>query len=249
MLFRKTKRHISTQTDDIDDPIFKSNSTELIKCGSKDMSKNDFVNWDKNRPPDTVRIQQILEYYQTNDVNLVPGVIHVWRKGDKNIVYDGIHRLLAAFACDKNLTLLLQIYHTDKEQDIIDHFLNINKSISVPSIYLEETSVLKRLVCENVATDMCNKYPSFVSPSRKPFVYNFNRDNLIEFIASLNIDFSRPGVDKQINNELTGLNHVAADFVVRNKIKCPKKCDFHKFYLWYLDKAYIKHRIETVLGM
>jgi hypothetical protein len=179
----------------------------------------------------------------------VPGIIYAWEKNGRYIVYDGIHRLLAAFLYDNNMEALIQLRRTDKEQDIIDEFLNINKSISVPSIYLEETDVLKKLVCQNVANEMCKRFPTFVSPSRKPYTYNFNRDNLVEFISTLDVDFTKSGIDNQVINELMGLNYVAKDFVKRNNISCPKKCDFHKFYLWYLDKAVIKQRIENSLNV
>jgi hypothetical protein len=213
--------------------------------------KNKFVNWKKNRPPDNIRIAQIEEYYSSNYITLIPGIIYVWKFKDKFIIYDGIHRLMAGFKYAENIIankigVLIHFIETEKEQDIINEFLNINKSICVPSIYLEETDTLKKIVCETIAEKLCNAYPKFVSPSRKPFIYNFNRDNLIDFISTLNVDFSQQNIDNKIYNELIGLNLYAHDFVKRQQINYPKKCDFYKFYLWYLDKSYIKSQIEKI---
>ena len=221
----------------------------IVMMKSDAIKEYEFENWSKNRPPDNVRVEQICEFYRNNQVKLVPGIIYTWKSKNKYIVYDGIHRMLAAILYgNPSVKLLISIRETSKEQDIIDDFTNINKSVSVPSVYMEENNVLKKMVCESVAKQLCNKYPGFVSPSRNPYQYNFNRDNLIEFLSTFEIDFCRSGIDVQILNELNGLNDIAFDYVVRNKINHPKKCDYHKFYLWFLDKSYIKKKIEQVLN-
>jgi hypothetical protein len=178
---------------------------------------------------------------------LIPGIVYVWFKNEKYIVYDGIHRLLAAFSCNFNMVCLVHIKITENEQDIIDDFKNINKSVSVPSIFLEETSVFKQLVCQNVASELCKLYPAFVSPSRKPFMHNFNRDNVVEFISTLEIDFTKSGIEYHIIDQLCILNRYASEYVVYNQINVPKKCHSHKFYLWYLNKPFIKKKIEESL--
>lgn len=229
----------------------KDGNRSIEKTDTDVIDKESVVNWDKNRPPDDVRISQIAEHYKITNADIVPGIIYVWKNnsaGDgKYIVYDGIHRLLAAFSYGKKMTVLLHITKTDQEKDIIDDFTNINKSVCVPVLYLEENNVLKRNVCESVAKKMCDKYQHFVSPSRRPFIYNFNRDNLIDFVSTFMIDFTKQSVDIIIFNEFIGLNNVARQYVNRNKIDFPKKCKYHEFYLWYLDKTLIKNQIENTV--
>lgn len=243
--FKKKKE--DNKFDDRWTLIEKTSDTYLYKCKTTEINPDSFVNWNKNRPPDEIRILQIKEYFSENNVEIVPGVIYAWLNNEKLCIYDGIHRFLAALRVNKPLTFLLQIKISEKENDIINDFLNLNKSVNVPSIYMEEGNVMKRLVCQNVAKMMCDKYPSFVSPSRKPYIYNFNRDNLIEFISSFEIDFTKSNIDLLIFNELIGLNYVAQDFVKNKGINCPKKCDFNKFYLFYLDKNLIRKQIEKQL--
>lgn len=233
--------------------IYANNRCKVFKYDVKYLQSISVSNWYKNRPPDNVRIQQIKQYYIDNRVELIPGIIYAWKHDDSLEIYDGIHRLLAGFDMfntnNINMYLFLNVIETNKEQDIINEFVNINKSVSIPFIYLEQDNMLKRLVCFNVADYLCRTYPQFVSPSRKPHIYNFNRDNIIEFISDLNIDFTLSGIDKLIINELRGLNIKAQEFVRRNKINYPKKCDYHSFYLFYLEKSFIRHQLEMACSL
>ena len=224
---------------------------QLVRCNTSDIDKYNITNWSKNRQPDDVRIKDVSRYYAENNIMLIPGVIYAWQRPntDKLEIYDGIHRLLAAYEYGEDMICILCIKITNNENEIINDFTNINKSISVPSIYLEDTNIFKKMVCQNVVEMLCKKYPTFVSPSRKPYVYNFNRDNLIEFISTFDVDFCKSRIDVEIFNELMGLNAYAEDFVKRNKVDHPKKCNYHKFYLFYLERDYIKTKIELNCNM
>lgn len=91
---------------------------------------------------------------------------------------------------------------------------------------------------------MCKEFPNFVSPSRRPQRQNFNRDNLIELISSLDIDFSQKNIDVIVFQGLVGLNFYAKDYVTKHKISHPSKCDYYNFYLFYLNHEYIKTALE-----
>lgn len=228
--------------------IFKDSEITLEKTKFKDIDKNIYINWNKNRPPDENRVDELCKYYKENNVNIVPGVIYCWKNDDKYEIYDGIHRYLSCIKYNNpEMILLIHTNNTKKESYIKEEFLNLNKSICVPSIYLEENNYYKRIVSENVSKELCKKYPSFVSPARKPFQYNFNRDNLIEFISELQIDFSKYNIDKTILNILNSLNYESKEYVKRNSIKVPKKCEYSNFYLFFLDKSYIKSKIEELI--
>jgi hypothetical protein len=214
----------------------------------------DIINWNKNRPPDTLRINELKEYYISEKIKIIPGIIYAWNIDNNSPlqIYDGIHRILAAkelLEKDENIqfTFLICIYNTDDENLIIKDFKAINKSCPVPSLYTDEQnelSLLKRVVCENVVSELCKKYYSFVSPSRKPYKYNFNRDVILEWLSDFEIDWSLKNLSNIIIQELYGLNYFAKDYVYRNNITTPKKCEYHNFYLWYLEKTYIRSKIE-----
>lgn len=229
--------------------VFEDQYSCIYIFNTSDLNRDTFKNWDKNRPPDPVRVSRIIHYYATHNVSLIPGIIYVWPRTYENsfVVYDGIHRLSAAFEYEGDTKALIHFRYTDKEQDIIDDFLDLNKSISVPVIYLENDNHTKKTMCERLAQELCSRYPEFVSSSRNHYKYNFNRDKMIDFFSSLDIDFTKASPEV-IMNELEGLNVRAREFVMRNKIKHPQKCVYNNFFLFFLDMTLIKSSIETVVN-
>ena len=236
--------------------IYNSDTTHLaLHRVSCDFPFDQYINWAKNRPPDMVRVHQIKEYMLHNNISLSPGIVSCWTTPSGQTpfqIYDGIHRFLAVKALieadpTRVIHVLIQVLIARKEQEVIDDFVNINKSVCIPSIYIEDTSVLKKTVCQNIAEALCKRFPNFVSPSRKPYVYNFNRDILIEWISTWKIDFSKSGIQHLAFDELLKLNEEAKNYVIRMSIPHPKKCDYHNFFLFYLGLLEIQQRIEQVL--
>ncbi len=239
MNFFKTKK------DMIGEIIFKINKNMcLYKSTIENLNKFTCINWNKNRPYDRVRVDDIKQYYKNNNITIIPGIIYAWKNNNIIEIYDGIHRYMASQEIG-NMFLLIQIFDTKDETLIINDFKNINKSISVPIIYLEEDNYIKRSVCENVVKYMCEKYKNHVSPSKNCQSQNFNRDNLIDFISKLQIDFTIKNLDHILIQELHGLNYQAKDYVNKNKIIIPKKCLFNNFYLFYLHESFIKDKLES----
>lgn len=227
--------------------LFADAKSHLCLIKIRDLEREDWENWRNNRPPDPVRVAQISNYFSVSNETLVPGIIHAWVRGSKFLVFDGAHRLHAAFASGRDMSAVVRYYDSDREQDIIEEFTNINKSVSVPYVYLEQDNYVKRTVCLSIVEHLCKKYPSFLSPSRNHYSYNFNRDKMMDFISELQIDFTKPSVDKIIILELDGLNVFAGDYVSRNNIRLPKKCTHHGvflFVLFHLNGPLIRDRLE-----
>ena len=218
---------------------------EIIKTNiNKIITKYQLINWNKNRPVCDVRATEIAKYYEQNNIKIIPGIIYVWYNNNKYQLIDGLHRYTAALKLNKNIKVILHINYSTNEQDIIDEFININKSISIPSIYLENNNI-KKPICEIIVKKLTLKYPHFVSPSRKHHISNFNRDLLIEFFSTLNIDFNITNLENKIFDILETLNNQAKHNIITGKIKHPTKCELYDFYLFYLEKHYIKSEIEN----
>jgi len=233
----------------IGDTVFKNNNTTLYKTTVNNLKTNyNCVNWNKNRPHDPVRIKDIKNYFIEKQQTVIPGIIYGWKNEETIEIYDGIHRLLAGFETDPNMELLIQVYSTVDEKLIIEDFKNLNKSISVPTIYIQENNYYKRTVCENVVKHFCEKYPKHVSASRNCQTQNFNRDLFIEFISKLNIDFSRKALDTIIIQELSGINFQAKDYVKKHKVDVPQKSHCSNFYLFFLQELFIKDKLEISIN-
>lgn len=245
---KKHSSDVQTPTPHTSQVLFTDAKSRVALVRIKDLDRNDWDNWKNNRPPDPVRIAQISNYFSVANETLVPGIIHAWVRGTKFLVFDGAHRLHAAFGSDLDMSAIIRYYDSAREQDIIEEFTNINKSVSVPYVYLEQDNYVKRTVCQSVVDHLCKKYPAFISPSRNHYSYNFNRDKMIDFVSELQIDFTKPSVDKILMLELDGLNAFAEDYVSRNNIKLPKKCHYHGVFLFVLfhqNSSLIRDRLEN----
>jgi hypothetical protein len=135
-----------------------------------------------NRPPDEIRILQIMETYKERQT-FVDGVIHVYRKGDEHICYDGIHRISAIMRLAEEgiyRNFIYEILDAPEEAAKI-RFTNINNRVEVPDIFVSyntDTDVYIE-VFNRFFTD---KYKSHLSASMRAQRPNINRDVFLNLI-------------------------------------------------------------------
>lgn len=198
-------------------------------------------NWNKNRQADTIRVDSIRQYYNTEHIEMIPGILSAWETSFVNLeFFDGIHRFLAAD--DHNMTLLVKIYYCE-EADIYKEFNYINKAESLPSVYLKKNNDKKRRICENVANYLCIEHRSFRSDSARCHKPNFNRDNVIELICNLDINFDIHDLE---NILILGLNNLNVS--TSRSVKNPKqKCIDDNFYVFLNDSYEIKKFLENYI--
>lgn len=155
-------------------PIYKEDKFEIVFTDVS--SLKNVKNWEKNRPVDQIRVEQIKEHFINNEIQLVPGILYIWKISDNEMyIYDGLHRFLAASESNKSMKCIVKFFF-GKLPEVIADFENVNLSVSLPFLYLEENNHLKRKVCEKIVQRLCDKFPEFVSPSRRPQKQNFNRE-------------------------------------------------------------------------
>jgi hypothetical protein len=131
-------------------------------------------NWKMNRKPDPIRVEQISSTFSRETPCLIDGVVSFWKMPGTNhlYIYDGGHRFSATLDFPEN-TLIARITEIDNCNLIKQDFININKSISLPFLFTEESNRLKIIVIESVLSKMMTYWPS-----RNPWKCNFNRDVL-----------------------------------------------------------------------
>ena len=226
--------------------IYNTFQNKILGTKISEIKNHNFVNWELNRPADDLRVNDILKYYIENKINIVPGMINIWHFNNEYRIYDGLHRFLAAKNNYLNdMYIIMNIKYTDNELDIIEEFNNINKSVNVPSIYLDDIKDLnKKNICQNIVARLCNAYPQFSSPSRRPLKPNYNRDTFLELICSLDINFNDPNIEDKVYNLLLIQNQQVKKLKLKNKLSYLKKCITYDFWLFYLDHYCIKSYIE-----
>jgi hypothetical protein len=219
-----------------------TNKYKLVFTSYKELKDNyNIQNWRKNRSADQYRVNEIYNNYLETNIDLLPGILYLWKSNNIYWIYDGLHRYEALKKLDNdNVNILIYINLTTDENSIISEFININKSVPLPHLYIEEYNANKIFICQNVAETLCKNYPNFVSTSRRPRNNNFNRDSLIEFISTFDINFTIDGLHNIIYNLLMELNKKAKE----KHIKVPTKCIKYDFYLFYIPNDDIKEYIE-----
>lgn len=225
--------------------IYQNKEERLIFCKLKDLLKNYHVeNYYMNREPDRERIKEIRDYYIKSSKKSIDGVISSWEYKDKHLyIYDGIHRFTAAENLDMNILIKI---NNCTEDEMRQDFKRINLSVSLPYLYLQENSQLKRKVCEEVMKKMNETWPNNKSPSRNCQKQNYNRDVFVDSIlANLEIDWEKEGLACSIFTSITAINEVAKKYIQENKIDTPKKCNYYRFWLMYLGHDEIRNRIQN----
>lgn len=83
-------------------------SRKLIRTSTSNKVVASIRNWDKNRPPDRVRVKAIATDLVTRKAKWVDGLILVWKDSEGAMYcYDGIHRLEAARSLSDDIQLLI----------------------------------------------------------------------------------------------------------------------------------------------
>lgn len=225
--------------------------TEIHKLTIKELATRYSIvlNWKRNRPVDNVRIQAIKSWILESGSRTLPGVIYAWDTGDGMLhIFDGVHRYFAGIASDNpEITMLIQIHKTTEENDIIDEFRYINSSCPVPMLYMEEFDERKKIVCENIVRYLVEKYPKCVSPSKYCHSQNFNTSITFQWLSEFNIDFTDKNIEFKLKNCLQIVNIYAKQWISDNKIIAVKKSEVYQFWLFYLEKSYIRSKIESMI--
>jgi len=143
------------------------------------VTKSLIVNWRFNRPFDRMRVSEIQG--RMSVTKYVSDTIKLAQIGNSNelVIYDGVHRLLglnADIPC-----VVLDVMFNVSEEKVIEEFVNVNKSVPVPDLYIANTSVINddtRRKIEEYVSMLVNSYPCMCSPARNCHKPRFNSDVL-----------------------------------------------------------------------
>jgi hypothetical protein len=216
----------------------------LFKCKICDILNNEIpiVNWERNRPPDISRCDEIATYIYSKHSVLDWLFYMTYDKiTNKFSIIDGIHRYTALqiikrenskppdFICpntfgqnndaswlyEKYILISLRIESTLGEQ--VDLFQSLNKCNPVPELYFENNNQIKREIIEEVVKEWTARFKSHFSPNSKPNSPNINRDRFIEFLDFI---YEKYKINKS-NSHL--LNDTLFEMNNTNRLNIPPK--------------------------
>ena len=171
----------------------------------------DFVkNWQYNRPPDMARCPDIARYIY-NSKKSIDTMIYLSFNNLKETfeVLDGIHRITALRIIKEenskplnlleqsefgsgndanwlyNQYLLVNIRFNATVGELIETFKNLNKSQTVPELYIRDQTKEKRDIIETIANEWFAKYKKHFSSSSNPIIGNTNRNKFVDLLDKI----------------------------------------------------------------
>ena len=145
-------------------------------------SKLDIKTWKYNRPPSDERIAEIRQW--NSQFGRMDGVLNLaYVPRDGLVCFEGNHRRLALAGL--NITVVADILWDVSDETVMHEFRRINKSVSVPDLYVADTEASLKLEIEALVNTFRKKYPTHETASGRPQRPNYNRDGLTDQITRL----------------------------------------------------------------
>lgn len=242
----------------------------IYKIMIKDLLQDSVKNWNYNRPPDMARCPDIARYIY-NSKKPLDSMLYLTYTNKKDIfeVLDGIHRLTALklikeenskqlellcpgdFGSNNdaswlfNKYLIVNIRFNANLGELIEVFTNLNKSQTVPDLYIGDHSGEKRQIIENIVNEWFKKYKKHFSSSANPNTGNTNRNKFVELLDKL---YDKYKIDGSNSNKLRKSLEEANLKIMTNipskvSIDIRLKCKESGCYLF----LYKNHKLEEII--
>ena len=98
-----------------------------------------------------------------------------------------------------NTYLIVNIRFNANLGDLIDIFKNLNKSQTVPELYIKDHTKEKRQIIEIIVNEWFMRYKKHFSSSANPIMGNTNRDKFVELLDKL---YDKYNIDETCTNKL-----------------------------------------------
>jgi len=247
----------------------------IYKIMIKDLLVDSVKNWEYNRPPDMARCPDIARYIYKSR-NPVDTMIYLSFTNIKDIfeVLDGIHRLTALNIIKKENSkplellfpedlefgsnndadwlfsqrILVNIRFNATQGELIETFKNLNKSQTVPELYIRDVKKEKREIIDIIANEWYMKHKKHFSSSANPHIGNTNRNKFVELLDKLydtyKIDESSANKLKQILDESN--EYISSDIPSKASIDIRVKCKETGCYLFLYKNDKLEKKINKI---
>jgi hypothetical protein len=216
--------------------------------------------WSRNRDPDMGRVQEMVEFRKGG--GYIPRMIHLAEitgesgQSEGMVCYDGNHRKEVFTICnDDTDPCIIDVMFNATQNDVYQSFCNINKSVQLPAIYMDES-------CGNENTTKFEiiqlvkgyeqKYRPLLSTSPRCHAPHFNRDIFTDNIFQLYNSFQRVVSIEQIARLLERLNVEYANGNMGRphsayKQSVIEKCAKHNMWL-FVEKTIPFEHVEMLVA-
>lgn len=168
---------------------FRVLSTNIYAIPMEKFKTLDVKQWKFNRPPDLTRIPEIRDWM--SQFRRMDGVLNLaYISGEGLVCFEGNHRRLALEGLD--IPVLADIVWDATDETINHEFRRLNKAVSVPDLYVADTSASLRVELEDAVAEFRKKYSSMESNSGRPQRPNYNRDKLTDEFTRLHKELVIP---------------------------------------------------------
>lgn len=208
--------------------------------------------WCRNRDPDLERVNEMVEHHKKN--GYIPRMIHLAEiKGEGIVCYDGNHRKEVFNMCsDESVMCIVDIMFDTNDDEVYKAFININKSVQLPAIYMDEINT-----DASIKTDILNlvrgyetRYKEFLSTSSMCHAPHFNRDTLTDNIYK---SFGGTISIEQIGKLLNRLNiEYSQGRICRSHLlyKEPLLNKCRKYNMWlFMEKTIPFEHVEKMIAV
>jgi hypothetical protein len=182
----------------------------------KTFSQLPIKRWKYNRPPDKQRVAEIHDYIRVS--HRVDGIIYLASIDNELVCYESNHRREALREIETVANVLVDIIWDTNDETIKTEFIRLNKSVSIPELYVENVVNVDIDKLRTIIDDFCVAYKTHKVASGKPQRPNFNRDNftddLYRIIKEHNISIEK------VMDKLADYNRV---LTVKDKSKLSEK--------------------------
>ncbi len=204
--------------------------------------------WSRNRDSDPERIQEMKTYF--NKGGYLPKIIHLAEVPNEGIVcYDGNHRREVFNQSNDDLLCIIDIMFQSTQNEVYKAFTNINKSVQLPAIYIDDIPNIKEEIL-SLVKEYEKNYKPLLSASPRCHAPNFNRDNFTDNLYDIYKHFNGFISIKDLKCLLDILNREYANERLCRphgmyKQHIIDKCK--KYNLWlFLDKTVPHQHIEVL---
>ncbi len=235
-----------TTSLNIFESVYKLTDTESVCTGNLMMLKVVVKRWAHNRPEDDTRVEEIAR--EIDHSRRVDGLISLAVTDEGIVCWDGLHRFKALCRVPNPPTnVLYHVWMNPSEDELKQRFISINKSVAVPSLYIDKTSPSFKRNCEQIMKNCIYLYKDHFSSSARPIEPNVNRDVFLEFVSDFLVEHPTMESGSFIRLLREANQRIAASDLTKVKPKILEKCQKTQCYL-FLKHVGLRQILSSVMN-